>query len=134
MIGVLNAVRQSGTHASFSVFDCDEYIERKLLSCATHTRSRQGGRVGGYCRRGIFFKREQNVFAIILYGHFFGDRSVQEERAKRIPTAFAHLSFRAVPLFFLLFFIKSARKLLVEPPMTVDLSLIAVAVTLDLCC
>ena len=46
--GVLNEVRQSGLHASFSVFDCDECSERKLLSFATHTRSRQGGRVGGY--------------------------------------------------------------------------------------
>ena len=31
-----------------SVFGCGEYIERKLLSFATHTRSRQGGSVGGY--------------------------------------------------------------------------------------
>ena len=41
----LNEVRQSGTHASFSVFDCDKYIERKLLSLATRTLSRDEGRV-----------------------------------------------------------------------------------------
>ena len=43
----LNVVRQSGTHASISVVDCDEYIERKLLSLTTHTRFRQEGKVGG---------------------------------------------------------------------------------------
>ena len=53
--------------------------------------------------------REQNVLALIVHGHpffFFGDRNVQKECAKRIPTALALLSFRGV-LPFLLFFIRS---------------------------
>ena len=52
---------------------------------------------------------------MILHGHFLGDRSL------------AHLSFRGV--FLLLFFIKSAMKLVVKPPMTVDLSFVVAAVT-----
>ena len=56
---------------------------------------------------------------------FPGDRSVQEECAKRIPTALVQRR-----LSFLLFFIKSTRKLVVAPPMTVDLSLVVAAVTL----
>ena len=64
---------------------------------------------------------------------FSGDRNVQEECAKRIPTALALLSFRGV-LLFLLFFIRSTRKLVVAPPMTVDLSLVVAAVTLAPCC
>ena len=48
---------------------------------------------------------------------FLGDRSL------------AHLSFRGVFLFFFLFFIKSAMKLVVQPPMTVDLNLIVAVVT-----
>ena len=52
---------------------------------------------------------------MILHGHFLGYRSL------------AHLSFRGV--FLLLFFIKSAMKLVVKPPMTVDLSLVVAAVT-----
>ena len=49
----------------FSVFVCDEYIERKLLSFATHTRSRQGGRVGDYLTNCQWWKRQQNVLAIM---------------------------------------------------------------------
>ena len=71
-------------------------------------------------------------------GRLFIDFSLMEKRAKRIRDHFArtflgdrslaHLSFRGVfPLF--LFFIKSAMKLVDEPPMTVDLSLIVAAVT-----
>ena len=37
LLAFQNAVRQSGAHASFSVFDCDEYIERKPLSQSAHT-------------------------------------------------------------------------------------------------
>ena len=56
---------------------------------------------------------------------FPGDRSVQEECAKRILTALTHLSFWSVfPFVFYLVFMKAAKKLVVEPPMTVDLSLI----------
>ena len=46
--GVLNEVRQSRMHASFSVFDCDECSERKLLSfCNTYTFTsrRKSGRL-----------------------------------------------------------------------------------------
>ena len=68
--GVLDEVRRSGMHASFSVLDCDEYIERKLLSVARHSRSRQEGRVGGYLTTRHCRKREQRVLAIILHGHF----------------------------------------------------------------
>ena len=53
---------------------------------------------------------------------------MQEDCAKRMPTAHAHLSIRGVFLYFL-FSIKSARKLVVEPPMTVGLSLISASVT-----
>ena len=85
--------------------------------------------------RGLFInlsmtEKRANVLAIILHGHFlFDDRSVQEECAKRIPTALTHRSFRGV-FPFLLFFIRFTRKLVVEPPMTVDLSLVAAAVML----
>ena len=52
---------------------------------------------------------------------------MQEECAKRIPTALAHLSLSEAS--FLIFFIKSARKFVVEPPITVGLSLISASVT-----
>ena len=46
--GFLNEAQQPGTHADFSVVGCDEYNERKLLSCTTLPCSRQRGRVGDY--------------------------------------------------------------------------------------
>ena len=46
--GFLNEAWQPGTHADFSVVGCDEYIERKLLSCTTLSCSRHRGRVGDY--------------------------------------------------------------------------------------
>ena len=49
----------------------------------------------------------------------------EEECAKRILTAHAHLSFlKRPPSLCILFFIKTAEKLVVEPPMAVDLSLL----------
>ena len=76
-----------------------------LQSCISCTHSRQGGRVGGYFSTCLKWKREQNVLAITVHGRPFfpRDRSVQEECAKRIPTALALLSFRGVFPFFVVF-------------------------------
>ena len=135
MTGVKNAVRQSGTHASFSVFDCDKYIERKLLAFATHTRSRQGGRVRvPDCTRASLvhvhvkrksgrlfidlsvFQKRGKLTGDHLYGHFLVIE-MYRGTCEADSTALALLSFRGVfPLFSCCFFIKSARKLVVEPP------------------
>ena len=70
-------------------------------------------------------------FLTSLSSLFFSATELHHMKSWLVSSHFApaHLSFRGVfPL--LLFFIKSARKLLVEPPVSVDLSLIVAAVTL----
>ena len=56
---------------------------------------------------------KESALAIILHGHFL---EIEVSRFSRSEVSFLFL-----------FFIKSAMKLVVEPPMTVDLSLIVAA-------
>ena len=61
---------------------------------------------------------------------FLGDRSVHEECARSGFRLHSRISLsEASFLVFFLFFIKPAMKLVVEPPMTVGLSLISASVT-----
>ena len=73
-------------------------------------------------------EKEQNVPAITLEGHFVEievcRRNVRSSSRLHSRISRSEASFA--------FFITSARKLVVEPPMTVDLSLIVAAVTLGL--
>ena len=57
----------------------------------------------------------KNVFTIILHGHF-------------LEIAVSRISRSEASFLFFLFFIKSVMKLVDEPPLTVDLSLIVAAV------
>ena len=59
MTGVLNEVRQSGTHApKFSVTDCNKYSDKKLSSLTTHytfTLRRKTGRL--FIKMSMFLMR-----------------------------------------------------------------------------
>ena len=74
-------------------------------------------------------KEESKMY--ILHGHF-----LEIEVCKsNVRSGFRlHSRISRSEASFILFFNKSARKLVVEPPMTVDLSLFVVAVTLAPCC
>ena len=96
------------------MFDCDEYIERKPFVASS---------------RYTFTLRRES-------GRLFIDLSLMEKRAYSRPFC-TDISWRSKSraslvqrrLSFFLFFIKSAMELVVEPPMTVDLSLIVAAMT-----
>ena len=80
----------------------------------------------GVIYRFVLDGKEHNVLAISLHGYF-----LEIEVCKRNPRSGSRLHsciFRSEASF-LLSFITSARKLVVEPPMMVDLSLIVAAVT-----
>ena len=66
-------------------------------------------------------ERRAETYARPFCADIPGDQGVQEECAKRIPAALTHRWFRSVN-FLIEFTMKLAMKLVVEPPMTVDLS------------